>query len=231
MLSAFGVDHGEVYKGYQDQPRDDRGRWAAAHAQGRRDVKQEGLLSDEDLDQQYESYHVDYKSLWHLAEKNPQQFRKLRQELMEEAHYWHGRKEFDLSDDILTAVETGDEIRAKQKKAKRKPSTKKPVAKAFVKLRPKLARGLEDEGVKAHLTMNQKMRRHAVQARMGAGGQGQSVLRRMPAERREAMLSGPHSTKYGKPGTRHEVLRQQKVGAQGIYDTLGRQGRAKKVLP
>ena len=45
------------------------------------------------------------------------------------------------------------------------------------------------------------------------------------------MLSGPHSTKYGKPGTRHEVLRQQKVGAQGIYDTLGRQGRAKKVLP
>ena len=105
------------------------------------------------------------------------------------------------------------------------------ISKAFVKLRPKLASGLNDEGVKAHLTMNQKLRRHAVQARMGAGGQGSSVARRMSPERRKEFLGQPHSSKYTKSGTRLEVLRQQKVGAQGIYDTLGREGRKKKVLP
>jgi len=105
------------------------------------------------------------------------------------------------------------------------------VSKAFVKLRPKLGRGLEDEAVKTHLTMNQKLRRHAVQARMGAGGQGHSIMRRQTPEAREAFANQPHKGKYTTEGTRLEVLRQQKIGAQGIYDTLGRQGRAKKVLP
>jgi hypothetical protein len=99
------------------------------------------------------------------------------------------------------------------------------VFKGYKKLFPKLARGLEDEGVMAHGTLNEKLRRHAVQAKMAAGGQGQSMLRRMPAEKREAMLSQPHRAKRTKGGTRRDVLRQQKVGSQGIYDALGRMNR------
>ena len=140
MLSAFGIEHGYVSKGYQKQPRDNRGRWAHAHAQGRKDVKEHGLLSDDDVDDQYDWYHSDYKSLWALAwNQDPKEYRKKRQELMEDAHYWHGRKEFDLSDDILNAIDTSDDIRAKAKK--RRAPRKKPVTKAFVKLRPKLAAG------------------------------------------------------------------------------------------
>lgn len=104
-------------------------------------------------------------------------------------------------------------------------------SKAYRKLFPKLAAGLHDDAVGRHLTMNEKMRRHAVQARMGAGGQGLRVIRRKPAEAGQQMLDQPHSTKYGKPDTRRGTLRQQKVGAQGMYDALGREGRKNKVLP
>ena len=106
------------------------------------------------------------------------------------------------------------------------------VSKAYVKLRPKLGAGLEDEAVKAHGTMNEKLRRHALQARMTAGGQGQSIIRRLPSEAgRKEMLSQPYQGKRLKADTRHGALRQMKQGAQGIYDTLGRQGRKKRVLP
>ena len=78
--------------------------------------------------------------------------------------------------------------------------------------------------------MNEKLRRHAVQARMHAGGQGR-MIRRMPAEKGQLMLAQPHGAKYGKTGTRREVLRHQKVGAQGIYDALGRMNSKNRVLP
>lgn len=105
------------------------------------------------------------------------------------------------------------------------------ISKAFVKLRPKLGRGLEDEAVKRHVTMNEKLRRHAIQHRQAAGGQGHSIMRRQTPEARERFANQPHKGKYTTEGTRLEVLRQNKVGAQGIYDTLGRMGRKNKVLP
>jgi len=105
------------------------------------------------------------------------------------------------------------------------------ISKAFKKLRPKLAAGLSDEAVLRHGSMNEKLRRHALQHRMAAGGQGHSLARRMTPEKREAFLGQQTKGKYTTPGTRLEVLRQNKSGAQGIYDRLGRQNRKKKVLP
>ena len=105
------------------------------------------------------------------------------------------------------------------------------ISKSFVKLRPKLGKGLEDKKVLAHGTMNEKLRRHALQARMTSGGQGHSIMRRQTPEAREKFGNMPYKHKQTREGTRLKVLREMKVGAHGIYDALGRQGRKNKVLP
>src|SRR4051812_4687479 len=105
------------------------------------------------------------------------------------------------------------------------------VSKSFVKLRPKLSAGLGDAKVLRHGTMDEKLRRHAVQHRMTAGGQGHRIMRRMAPEAREKMLNQPYQGKYTTTGPRREVLSQMKVGAHGIYDAIGREGRKNKVLP
>ena len=106
------------------------------------------------------------------------------------------------------------------------------VSKAFRGLKPKLGLALmKDSKLRAHDTMDQKMRRHAVEHRISAGDQGLYVLGKLPKKTRDALSSQSYKAKYVPRGTRRDVLRQQKVGAQGIYDTLGRQGRKNKVLP
>lgn len=109
-----------------------------------------------------------------------------------------------------------------------------PVTKAYKNIMGRLGRARQyDKATVEHSTMGEKMRGHALEFRQQAGLIGSGHLRRIPADRRQQWLSSPGGNKYGssKPMTNREARRELKQGAQGLYDAIGREGRAKKVLP
>lgn len=221
MQSAFGVDHGYISKADR-WTRDEKGRFAAAHAKGEEDVKKHGLLSDDDLDEQYEWYHPDYKSLHMLAEKDPKEHRKKAVEMTEDAHYWHGAKEFDLSDDIHNAVDASWEIHDQH----HKPKPKKKVSKSYIPGKGWVkASQLSGKGKVAL--------RGAVDSSRGARKSLGTSEQSAPSAKGRKMWEG-HKTAKGKVvrvmgSAEHDLTSLSKPGLVGLSRPNGRGGGEVKV--
>lgn len=90
------------------------------------------------------------------------------------------------------------------------------VHKSYGKIRPKLGRAIMyDRKVADHVTLDEKLRRHANQSRQAAGSIGRTLERFTP-EKREAFLAGESGLKY---------RQEHKRAAHGMYAAISRNNK------
>lgn len=98
------------------------------------------------------------------------------------------------------------------------------VSKGYKKALPKLSRVrlYKDTKTKDHDTMNSKLRRHSNAARLIAGGTGGGLSAGL---RNGKTFADPEMAR------RLKRAKENKRGAQGMYDAIGRMNRQTRTLP